>query len=77
MRSGCLPYCVCTQGSDCELMAEIRLNLRPLRTLKFVATHPTAPQPGGATTERPRNASEKILKTQLREPYWKDSTRRV
>ena len=29
------------------------------------------------TTELPRNASGKILKTQLREPYWKDRTRKV
>ena len=37
--------------------------------------------PGGALVDRiealPRNPSGKILKTELREPYWKDHARRV
>jgi acyl-CoA synthetase (AMP-forming)/AMP-acid ligase II len=67
-------------GESVKAIVVIADEVDPGEIIAFCRRHLAAykcPRTVDFVAELPRNASGKILKTQLREPYWKDRTRKV
>ena len=62
-----VPRSRCTTVTEAEIIAHARANL----------AHYKCPTSVEFVVELPRNATGKILKRELREPYWQDHDRRI
>ncbi len=67
-------------GESVKAIVVAGTHLEPAEVIEFCRQHLAGykcPRTVDFMDELPRNASGKILKNQLREPYWKDRTRKV